>query len=93
MVTHRKDADHSLYTTVTYREEEEEDEEEEKKKKKRKKRKKKKKKKRKKLCTHCDPASFLYVQGVFKKRLNLLNNAPTSKESALQLLSAPSVRF
>jgi hypothetical protein len=33
------------------------------------------------------------VRGVFKKRPNFLNSAPTSKESALRLLSAPSVRF
>jgi hypothetical protein len=30
---------------------------------------------------------------VFKKRPNLLNSAPTNQESALLLLSAPSVRF
>jgi hypothetical protein len=34
-----------------------------------------------------------YIQGVFKKRPNFLNSAPTSTESVLQLLSAPSVRF
>jgi len=33
------------------------------------------------------------VGGVFKKRPNFLNSAPTSIESALQLLSALSVRF
>ena len=33
------------------------------------------------------------VRGVFRKRRNFLNSAPTSIESALQLLSAPSVRF
>jgi hypothetical protein len=34
-----------------------------------------------------------YIRGVLKKRLNFLNSAPTSKESALRLLSAPSVKF
>jgi hypothetical protein len=33
------------------------------------------------------------IQGVFKKRLNFLNSAPTSKESTLWLLSTYSVRF
>jgi len=33
------------------------------------------------------------LRGVFKKRPNCLNSAPTSKESALRLLSTPSVRF
>jgi hypothetical protein len=33
------------------------------------------------------------VKGVFKKRPNYSNSAPTSTESALRLLSAPSVRF
>jgi hypothetical protein len=34
------------------------------------------------------------IRGVFKKRPNFfLNSAPTSTESALRLLSAPSVRF
>ena len=33
------------------------------------------------------------VRGVFKKRPNFLNSASTSTESALRLLSAPSVRF
>jgi hypothetical protein len=33
------------------------------------------------------------VGGVFKKKRNFLNIAPTSIESALQLLSAPSVKF
>jgi len=32
-------------------------------------------------------------RGVFKKRAYFLNSAPTSTESALRLLSAPSVRF
>jgi hypothetical protein len=32
-------------------------------------------------------------EGVFKKRPNLLNSAPTGTEIALRLLSAPSVRF
>jgi hypothetical protein len=36
--------------------------------------------------------SFI-VRGLFKKRPNFLNSAPTSTESALRLLSAPSVRF
>jgi len=35
----------------------------------------------------------LQIRGVFKKRPNFLNSAPTSIESALQLQSAPSVRF
>jgi hypothetical protein len=33
------------------------------------------------------------LRGVFKKRTNFLNSAPTSTESALLLLSAPNVRF
>jgi hypothetical protein len=33
------------------------------------------------------------IRGVFKNRPNFLNSAPTSTESALRLLSAPSVRF
>jgi hypothetical protein len=33
------------------------------------------------------------IQGVFKKRQNFLNSAPTSKEGAMRLLSAPSGRF
>jgi hypothetical protein len=33
------------------------------------------------------------LQGMFKKTPNFLNSAPTSIESALRLLSAPSVRF
>ena len=33
------------------------------------------------------------LQGAFKIRLNFLNSAPTSKESALRLLSAPNIRF
>jgi hypothetical protein len=33
------------------------------------------------------------IQGVLKKRPNFLNSAPTSTESALRLLSAPSVSF
>ena len=36
---------------------------------------------------------YKYMRGVFKKRLHFLNSAPTSIESALRLLSAPSVRF
>jgi hypothetical protein len=35
----------------------------------------------------------LFIRGVFKKRPNFLNSAPTSTESALWLLSASSVRF
>jgi len=31
------------------------------------------------------------IRGVFKKRLNSLNSAPTNIESALRLLSEPSV--
>jgi hypothetical protein len=34
-----------------------------------------------------------YLRGLFKKRPNFLNNAPTNTESALRLLSVPSVRF
>jgi hypothetical protein len=34
-----------------------------------------------------------HTQGVFKKRRKFLNSAPTSTESALRLLSAPSARF
>jgi hypothetical protein len=33
------------------------------------------------------------IRGVFKKRPNFLNSAPTSLESALRLLTAPTVRF
>jgi hypothetical protein len=33
------------------------------------------------------------IRGVFKKRPNFLNRAPTSTEGALRLLSAPSGRF
>jgi hypothetical protein len=33
------------------------------------------------------------IRGVFKKRLNFLSSAPTSKEGALQLLGAPSGRL
>jgi hypothetical protein len=36
---------------------------------------------------------YIYTRGVFKKRPNFLNSAPTSLESALRLLSATSVRF
>jgi hypothetical protein len=36
---------------------------------------------------------FRGVRRVFKKRPNLLNSAPISTESMLQLMSAPSVRF
>jgi hypothetical protein len=38
----------------------------------------------------CRPA---IIRGVFKKRPNFLNSAPTSIVSALRLLSAPRVRF
>ena len=34
-----------------------------------------------------------HMRGVFKKRLNFLNSAPTSIENALRLLSAPGGRF
>jgi hypothetical protein len=34
-----------------------------------------------------------HIRGVFKKRPNFLNSAPTITESALRPLSAPSVRF
>jgi hypothetical protein len=37
--------------------------------------------------------SCISLRGVFKKRPNFLNSAPTSIESALRLLSAPSVMF
>jgi hypothetical protein len=47
--------------------------------------------------TFCDGAQFSYRIFLnlcaFKKRLNFLNSAPTSKEGALRLLSAPSGRF
>jgi len=33
------------------------------------------------------------IGGVFKKRPNFLNSAPTSTEGALRLLSAPNGRF
>ena len=36
---------------------------------------------------HAGPLNF--VRGVFKKRPNFLNRAPTSIEGALRLLSAP----
>jgi len=35
---------------------------------------------------------IIYIRGTFKKGLNFLNSAPTSTESALRLLGAPSVR-
>jgi len=35
---------------------------------------------------------YIYTRGLFKKRPNFLNRAPTSIESALRLLSAPSIR-
>jgi hypothetical protein len=41
------------------------------------------------LLTNTD----LIIQGLFKKRLNFLNSAPTSKENAMRLLNAPSVKF
>jgi len=34
-----------------------------------------------------------HIGGVFKKRKNFSNSAPTSTESVLRLLRAPSVRF
>ena len=34
-----------------------------------------------------------HIRGVFKKRPNFLNSAPTSTDSALRLLSAPSLRL
>jgi len=37
--------------------------------------------------------SITYIRGVFKKRPNFLNSAPTSTESALRLLYASSVWF
>jgi hypothetical protein len=40
-----------------------------------------------------DPGNGGDARGVFKKRPNFLNSAPTSIESALRLLSAPIVRF
>jgi len=47
--------------------------------------------------TFCDGPRFSYHifldLRLFKKRPNLLNSAPTSKEDALRLLSAPSGRF
>jgi hypothetical protein len=53
-------------------------------------------------CCNCKRSQDDYIcntynrhnrQGVFKKRPNFLNSAPTSAESALRLLRAPSVRF
>ena len=41
---------------------------------------------------HVGCAIFV-LHGVFKKRPNFLNSTPTSKERALRLLRAPSVRF
>jgi len=35
----------------------------------------------------------LYIRGVFKKRPKFLNSPPTSLESALRILSAPSFWF
>ena len=44
--------------------------------------------------SHCTKAlNSTTIRGVFKKRPNFLNSAPTSKESARRLLSAPSFRF
>ena len=47
--------------------------------------------------TFCDGVEFCYRiflnLRVFKKRPNFLNSSPTSIESALRLLSAPSRRF
>jgi hypothetical protein len=47
--------------------------------------------------TFCDGAQFsnrIFLNlRVFKKRPNFLNSAPTNKEGALRLLSAPSGRF
>ena len=37
--------------------------------------------------------SLTEIRGMFKKRQNFLNNAPTSIKSVLRLLSAPSARF
>jgi len=37
--------------------------------------------------------SVFKIGSMFKKRLNFLNSAPTSAESALRLLTSPSVRF
>jgi hypothetical protein len=60
------------------------------------------------LCAHhtCSISDVIWVialcriqnsQGgiwdIFRKRLNFLNSAPTSTESMLQLLNAPSIRF
>ena len=46
---------------------------------------------------HCSFSGNVYtlcnIEGVFKKRPNFLKSAPTSIESALWLLRAPSVRF
>ena len=46
-----------------------------------------------KLLVSCFRSSNCKVRGVFKKRPNFLNSAPTSTHSAQRLLSAPSVRF
>ena len=41
------------------------------------------------LCLQC----ILGMWGMFKKRPNFLNSAPTSTESMLRLLSAPSIKL
>jgi hypothetical protein len=43
--------------------------------------------------TTCVPTQYFKDTPEFKKRPNFSNSAPTSKEGALQLLSAPSGRF
>ena len=45
------------------------------------------------VILQCQTTHFSEIRGAFKKRPNFLNSAPISIESALRLLSAPSVRF
>jgi hypothetical protein len=44
-------------------------------------------------CNYFVHSNLVYIQGMFKKKSNFLNSAPTSTESALRLLSAPSARY
>ena len=45
------------------------------------------------VCVNIMTRQLTTLRGVFKKRPNFSNSAPTSTESALWLLSVPSVRF
>ena len=45
------------------------------------------------LCLILSKRLRWIIRGVFKKRPNFLNRAPTNIESTLRLMSAPSVRF